>query len=425
MKIVIDARFYGLQHTGLGRYTVNLIHELAKLDHKNQYYLLLHQSVFSQFEKTRNFLPDNFHPVLAEARHYSLKEQLLLPRILRSIQPDLLHVPHFNIPVFYRGKLIVTIHDLIKHQSVGPQTSTLPAPIYWFKHQVYRQVFRTAVNHASAILVPSQFVKQQLISNFETRNSKLETKIHITYEAPDKVYYQPSTDQQTTKKILSKYRLSQPYLIYTGNAYPHKNLENLVRALAITNFHFSRHPEEKPKRRRRIPSEPDPTSAGDSSVRFHRAQNDARIALAIVSARNIFLNRLKSFVTQQGLQDHVKFLGFVPDPDLCQLYRHSLAFITPSLHEGFGLPGLEAMAAGTPVLSSNASCLPEVYAGAATYFNPHRPQAIADQILKVTNLKPSQRKTLISRGLKHSKQFSWAKLAEQTLDIYQAVRSHS
>jgi glycosyltransferase involved in cell wall biosynthesis len=438
MKIAIDARFWGLGNTGLGRYTMSLVGELVKIDRENEYYLLLREKAYSDIidqphptspllkgRSTHSLvkrglggvLPKNFHPVAAEARHYSVKEQWVLPRVLNQIQPDLVHVPHFNIPIFWRGKLVVTIHDLIKHQSVGPETSTLPMPMYWLKHRVYREVFRRAVRRASAVLVPSEFVRGQLVDTFGIQGNKVE----VTYEAPDAVYYKETKklkNQKTEKQLLKKYGLRQPYLIYVGNAYPHKNLNNLIRAMGKINGIT---PPDLPFRK----GEEYPLFAKEGD-----RGGSINLQLAIVSARNVFVDRLEQFVKQidQGdtrrganLCNQVRFTGFVPDEALRGLYRNSLAFITPSLHEGFGLPGLEAMAAGTLVLSAKASCLPEVYRDHALYFDPHNPQEIAEKILGALKIGKKEREERIKKAREYSRRFSWRKLAEQTLEVYRSV----
>ncbi len=382
LKICIDCRFWGLENTGLGRYTMRLVEELMHLDHHNDYYLLLRSDKYHQLLAPSYNLPTNFHLVLADARQYTFKEQFLLTKILYQIKPDLLHVPHFNIPVFWLGKIVVTIHDLIKHSSVGADTTTLPMPIYWLKLLVYRYwVVKQAILRSRTILVPSNFVKNELTTTYSISPSK----IHVTYEAPDQIYYQKLNTQ--TPPDFKKLQTISPYLIYTGNVYPHKNLPNLLEAIKLLNLKLE----------------------------------TRNLKLYIVCGRDIFKQRTEKLVDQMQLQEQVKFLGFVPDEILRELYRNSLAFITPSLLEGFGLSGLEAMAAGTPVLSSNASCLPEIYGSAAIYFDPHNPNDIADKIHQILNLKPAQRQSLINQAIKHAQTFSWQKMAQQTLEIYQSI----
>lgn len=376
--IAIDARFWGLNNTGLGRYTMRLITELLQIDQPHTYTLLIQPDMRSHILQELQ-LPQipatRFQLLPTPARHYSTKEQLLLPKLLHQLKPDLLHVPHFNIPILYTGKLIVTIHDLIKQASVGAQTTTLPMPIYWLKYAVHKQVIRTAIHRSQAIITPSKYTAKQITNEFHPSESKL----HVTYEAPDPIYFKPQPVD------LNHYNLTAPYLIYTGNVYPHKNLNRLL--LAFQNV-TEKHPD---------------------------------LQLAIVCGRNIFKDRVQELTTRLKLQNNVKFLGFVPDTDMPGLYHQSLAFITPSLIEGFGLPGVEAMAAGTVVLSSNTSCLPEIYRDAPIYFNPREVNDIEKSILQLIKQTSTKRATMIKHGQKIASQYSWQTMARQTLQLYESI----
>ena len=173
MRIVIDARLYGLENAGLGRYTMNLVQELAKLDKENEYVVLLRKKYFNELK-----LPRNWQKIEADFRHYSLTEQLKLPKMIKNIKPDLVHFPHFNIPLFFRGKYVVTIHDIVMHRNWGRQATTLPLSVYLIKRLVYRVVFDNAVKKAVIIIVPTNFVKEELI-NFYGLSSD---KVIVTYE---------------------------------------------------------------------------------------------------------------------------------------------------------------------------------------------------------------------------------------------------
>lgn len=158
MRILIDGRLYGLENAGLGRYTVNLVGELAKLDSKNKYIILLRKKYFESLS-----LPGNWKKVLADFRHYSLSEQIFLPGVIKKENPDITHFLHFNMPVLFRGKFIVTIHDMLMHKFVGLSATTLPAPFYFLKQFAYKIVFRKAIFGSQAIIVPSQAVKKEIV----------------------------------------------------------------------------------------------------------------------------------------------------------------------------------------------------------------------------------------------------------------------
>lgn len=382
MHIVIDARFWGLENTGLGRYVMKITQELSAMDRDNTYSLLLRKKMFEEFETFG--LGSNFQPVLAEMQHYSVKEQLQLPRILGELAPDLVHIPHFNIPVMYRGPMVVTIHDLIKQFSVGAQATTLPKPLYWIKWMVHTMVIRRAVTAARAIIVPSAFTKHQLLHMYGVNSQK----VFVTHEAPEDAYYENEKNAHTR---IEKFKIRGPFVIYTGNVYPHKNVKLLIEA-----------------------------------IKMYNSRNEQPLTLAVVCARNVFRTRLETWVEELGVRDQVRFLGFVPDEDLRELYREAVAFVTPSLLEGFGLPGLEAMAAGTVVLSSNTASLPEIYGKAAHYFDPHKVDELVSGLEKISNFTIAQRQGAVKTGLMQAKGYSWKKTAEQTRQVYElAAMKHN
>ena len=173
MRIVIDARFYGLENAGLGRYTISLISELQKLDSKNEYLVLLRKKHFNQL----NF-NSNWKKVLVDINHYSLAEQIKLPKIIKDLKPDLVHFLHFNVPVFYKGKFIVTIHDLLMHKQRGKEATTLTPSRYFFKRLGYKFVFGNAVKKAVKVIVPSQSVKDEVCYYYKLNREK----VIVTYE---------------------------------------------------------------------------------------------------------------------------------------------------------------------------------------------------------------------------------------------------
>lgn len=179
------------------------------------------------------------------------------------------------------------------------------------------------------------------------------------------------------------------YFFYIGNAYPHKNLSRLIGALVIFN-----------------------------------QQSNEKVVLKIGSARNVFIERLKKIIKKYGAQQYIKLLGFVPTEDKASLYKNSLAFVFPTLAEGFGLPGLEAMENGTLVLASDIPVLKEVFKGNVIYFDPNDPKSIAFAMEQAASMKASERKTRIEKAMKFAKRYSWAKMARETLEVYkEAVKS--
>ncbi len=354
-KIVIDARFWGPSHTGLGRYTQSLVTALEKIKPNFNISLLVNQT-----QKTK------FNQIKVKAKPYSIKEQFEIPKILNQLKPDLVHFLHFNVPLRVKQSFIVTIHDLIKHHSTGRATTTKSVLSYPVKRLAYFLTIKSSINKSQKILTPSNWVKKDILKHYSVNQAK----IIVTPEAADKTYFH-------TKPSLNR-PLKSPYLIYVGNAYPHKNLIQLIKAVQKTT-----------------------------------------LKLIIVTGRDIFYQRLRQTIRELKVQQVVKIKGFTSDKSLKSLYFHSTAFISTSLFEGFGLPGLEALASKTLVLASKRASMPEVYQKHAFYFNPDDLDNIVNQITQVTQLTPSQRQARLQAGLTHAQSFSWQKTAKATLKVYE------
>lgn len=370
MKILIDGRLYGLENAGLGRYLKNLVSELSKIDSGDEYVLLLRKKYFDTLT-----LPGNWKKVSADFRHYSLKEQLVLPGLIKKESPDLVHFPHFNVPFFYGGKFVVTIHDILMHKQTGPLATTLFALFYFIKRFGYKLVFNAAVKKSLAIIVPSVTVKNEL----EKEYKGISQKICVTYEGFDEKISTSST-----------IKIDSPYFVYVGNAYPHKNLKRLIQAIVLLN-----------------------------------TSRDEKVKLVIASVRSVFTSRLEKVVSDLKADDFVKILGAVSDEDLGSLYKNSLGFVFPSLSEGFGLPGLEAINAGTLVLASDIPVFKEIYGKHAIYFNPLDFSSIEKTMKDVIDMEDTKRKSFISEGQNFAKRYSWAKMAKETLEIYKNEGSNS
>lgn len=358
LRIVIDARM--IYESGIGRYIRNLINQLQIIDEKNEYFILLKKDNFQKIDFEKNFTK-----VLADYSWYGIGEQVKLPKLINSLNPDLVHFPHFNAPVFYKGNFIVTIHDLI-HQHFSMQRSTTRSPlIYKVKQFGYKKVFNHATKYSDEILVPSFYVKNQLINECKINADK----ITVTYEAvDDKLFSQISP---IFEKSL------QPYIFYVGNAHPHKNVEGLIKAF----------------------------------LRIKENHNDLRLILA--GSDHYFWQRIKREFQSEG----IIYKGYVSDEELMDLYKKAKVFVMPSFEEGFGIPLLEAFAASCPVASSNAGSLPEIGGDACIYFNPND---LDDMVNKISMVLEDEklRQQLVQKGTKRYKQFSWKKLAQKTLEVY-------
>jgi len=372
MRILIDARLYGLEHAGIGRYVLNLVEGLKKVDKENEYVLLLRESYFNKLK-----FPKKWKKVLFDARHYGLAEQVKLPRVIAEEGADLVHFPHFNVPIRYRGKYVVTIHDLLMHRQKGLDATTLNPIVYGVKRMGYSRVFAHAVNDSKRVIVPTKWVKRDLLRNYEIS----EEKVVVVYEGVDKV---GRAGTLSARGLRRKHELQKDYFIYVGNAYPHKNLARAIEAVV-----------------------------GVSKTR--------PVSLAIVTSRGVFEERLRKTVADLRAEDCVRLLGFIPDKELVALYRGAAGFVYPSMEEGFGLPGLEAMSAGTLVLASDIGVFKEVYEDKAIYFNPYDFSSIQRAMRNALTMGQDRRRRKIAEGKKFVQKYSWEKMVRETVGVYNVV----
>lgn len=370
MKILVDARLYGLENAGLGRYLSNLISELSKIDSGDEYIILLRKKYFDELN-----LPKNWHKVLVDIRHYSLAEQVKLPSIISAYKPDVVHFPHFNVPFFFKGNFVVTVHDMLMHKFNGLSATTLPWPIYFLKQIIYKNVFKKGVTSSRNIIVPSNTVKKELVDYYNLDDRKVKVILE-GYDEKIQSNYNPAP-------VLKKYGITTKYFIYTGNAYPHKNLNRLIEAVVSLN-----------------------------------RETDNKTVLVIASSRNIFTERLQKVIDNLKANKFVKLIGFVTDFDLGVLYKASVGFVFPSLSEGFGLPGLEAMSCSTLLLCSDIPVFKEIYGDNAIYFNPLDFSSIQNSMKIALEMDLSKRNIRIIQAQKFVKKYSWTKMAEETLEIY-------
>lgn len=366
MKILIDARMYGLEYTGIGRYVMNLLENINAIDNKNDYYVLLQRKYFRTLT-----LNNNFTKVLADFKPYQISEQIGLLKILLNLKPQLAHFPHFNIPLFWRGKYVVTIHDMTMHRS-NTTASNLQPFKYWVKKFVYKFLFRMVVQNSVKIFTPSETIKNEISSYYKLPKSK----VVVTYEG----FSSHKHKIKSNKKVLKKFGIEERrYLLYVGNLYPHKNIMKAVAALKHVN------------------------------------ESGLNIKFLIVSKKDKFFVSLEKYLKGNAISKQVIFTGFVDDSELEVLYANSLAFIYPSLSEGFGLQGLEALSAGTQLICSDIEVFREIYGDYATYFDPQNLYSIARVIKHIS----SNTKRLNIQKL--YEKYSWVKMARLTIDVYNSI----
>jgi glycosyltransferase involved in cell wall biosynthesis len=308
-----------------------------------------------------------FNVVVTRVKEFTFAEQFGLLKVLRSLKPDLVFFPATQQPILYRGKVVTTVQDLTTARFRNPAKNWL---VFTIKQQIYRQVIKIIAHKSAQLITPTEFVKDDL-AKFARTNSR---KITVTYEAADKI-----NDKAESLEELE----GKQFIMYVGRPQSHKNLDRLVEAFAV----------------------------------MRQSMPDLR--LVFVGKKDLLYKRMARRVESQGLKN-VIFTGFVSEGQLRWLYENTAAYVFPSLSEGFGLPPIEAMMHGAPVVSSNATCLPEVIQDAGHYFDPYDPEDMAAKIQEVIS-NPRLRKRLIQKGRKVSAGYSWKRMAEQTLAVYKEV----
>lgn len=368
----IDARMYGLAHAGIGRYVKNIVTEVTSLESDIRFVLFLNREAYEQ-----ESFGDSVVKVLADVPHYTVREQFQMLALLRKYPCDLVHFPHFTVPLLYSGSFIVTIHDILWHTQKGSRVTTLPPLMYYLKYLAYRLTVFNAVRRAKAIVTPSTWVADQLMEQFGTT---IQSKISVQYEGVDRDIAEAEPD----KSIMAPLNVVKPYFIYTGSAYPHKNLKRLLDALVLVRKEFR------------------------------------SASLVIVSSRTVFLDELEGYVRKRGLESAVVFAGYVTDAQLKALYQDAVALVHPSLSEGFGLTGLEAMSVGLPVVSSTAGSLPEIYGDQVTYVDPADSESIASGMIAVLN-DASLRKKVPKQFASLAQRYDWSIAGKALLNLYENI----
>ena len=366
MRIGIDGRLWS--ETGVGRYIRNLVENLQEIDRVNDYVLFLRSADAKKF-KVQN---SKFKVVQVDIRWHTISEQIKFPHILNKENLDLMHFPYFSVPVGYRKPFVITIHDLIINHFPTGRASTLPFYIYQMKHLGYRYVISKAVASAKKIIVPLNAVKEDLVKTLGVDSDK----IAVTYEGFD-------------TKIFDKNSKFDPligrtkFFLYVGNAYPHKNLEKLIKAFS-----------------------------------FFRQESEEDIKLLLVGKEDYFYKKLKEKIAKERYSDII-IRNNVKDKELSHLYKNALGLISPSLMEGFGLPVLEAMASGCIVLASDIPSLKEVCTDSAIYFDPNSIEDMKNKLLFAVELNKLEMDNYKKKGFTRAKYFSWNKMARETLDVYE------
>lgn len=376
MKIGFDFRMGGVRHGGIGRYAEELLLRLLAQNLNDEFVIFYNDSI----------LPDsldlidrhnNAKLVKVAARHYSMAEQWQFLRVLNRLKLDLVHFPNFNHPIFYKGKFVVTIHDLIHHKLSGHK------PSHFLHFLAYKKVMKHAVEKSAAIITPSNASKIQILEYIKTFNSvaayNFEDKISVIYEG---AVVAPAAVTAYTAQVKKRYFLHRPYFLFVGTLERKKMVPLLAKAFDIFIEKFkmdmdlvivgkvdSHYPEEREK---------------------------------ILSIKN---------------KDRLVLTGFTPEVDLRALYAGAYAYISLSPHEGFGLPGVDALVLGLPIITVNVPVANEIYDSGALYAEVGSAEDAAEKMyLLARDAKFYQRQAKMA--LIRGQFFSWEKAAAETLMVY-------
>jgi glycosyltransferase involved in cell wall biosynthesis len=371
MRVAIDIRRAG--DFGIGTYIRNIVNHLALRDAESQYLLIGQPAHLEQCDK----LPANFQLLANAPELGSTENYLRLPLAMRQWGVDVLHLPWFQALAIIPCPVVVTVHDL---------STILIAPKHTgMRHQLRLFLARRLFAKARRIITVSQTSKRELARGFNIP----EERISVIYNAVDERFTRDPLPADADR-ILERHAVTYPFVLYAGNIKPQKNLPRLIEAFAVAKAELRDHPEL------------------------------ANLKLLVIGDELTKHPDLRRAVVRTRVREDVRFLGFVPLPVLRVFYARARAFLFPSLYEGFGLPPLEAMAHGTPVLTSNMSSLPEILDEAAVLVNPENVFDIARGIRQILT-DEDLRRQLIARGHQQVKKYSWPQAAEKVHEAYVAV----
>jgi len=368
-RIAIDARKW--RDYGIGTYVRNLVRHLARLDRETTYFLFCDQADVL----TLRDLAANFVPVVDESGGYSLREHLTIPFKLKRLGVELLHEPHYVLPLLTPTRSVVTIHDCI--HLLFPQY--LPSRMALSYAQF---MMGQAIRKSATVFTVSEASRQDILRFYPEAN---EERVQVVPNAIDPNLIE-NPGEEEIERVRERYQIRGRFVLYAGNIKPHKNLDRLIAAFGL--------------------------------LKQRSGLEDVK--LLIIGDEIHKYGSLRRAVESAGVRQDVRFFGFVPDSTLAALYRLASVFAFPSLYEGFGLPPLEAMACGAPVVTSKISSLPEVVGDAAVLVDPYSIEAIADGLARVLE-DDLLRRELIARGLVRAASFSWERSVKEIHETYLKV----
>jgi glycosyltransferase involved in cell wall biosynthesis len=374
VKVAIDIR--RMTEFGIGTYMRNVVRTLARLDRENKYFLIGSPTKVAECGP----LPANFHAIALATRDDTVKGNLEFRAIVRRLECDLAHIPHlYWIPRGLPCPYVITVHDLLEHMYAARDSSSL-------RRSLHFHLTRRVLGRAARVLAVSQFTKNEIEKIFRIP----EERIEVVYNAIDERFLHGHASDSDREMIAERYQVTYPFVLYAGAIRPHKNVVRIIEAFSALKNQLEKEAQY-----------PD-------------------LKLIVIGDDLSSHPRLRRTVIRSGVQNDVRFLGFVPIEVLRIFYDVAKVFVFPSLYEGFGLPPLEAMAHGTPVVASNSSSIPEVTGTAALLVNPENVFEI-ERGLQRALLDPALRTRMKQRGYEQAQRFSWTSSVGRILEIYREV----
>jgi glycosyltransferase involved in cell wall biosynthesis len=374
VKVAIDIR--RMTEFGVGTYTRNVVRALGRLDHSNEYFLIGSPQKVAEIGP----LPPNFQTIPLLDDGTTTKGYLECRAILKRLNCDVVHIPHlFWMPRTLPCSYVITVHDVLEHMYRAHDRSNL-------RRSLHFQLTRRVLKGASRILAVSKYTKGEIEKLFGIPGARIE----VVYNAIDERFLRGHATDTDRQILAERYLVTYPFLLYAGRISPHKNLVRIIEAFSALKAEL--------EKQERFPD----------------------LKLIIIGDELSKHPDLRRTVIRGGVQNDVRFMGFVPIEMLRVFYDAAKIFVFPSLYEGFGLPPLEAMAHGTPVITSNTSSLPEVVGNAAVLVNPENVFEIMRALLRVL-LDQTVRDKFKQRGYEQAKKFSWDASARQILSVYEQV----
>jgi glycosyltransferase involved in cell wall biosynthesis len=372
MRVAIDARM-GHTRVGMGVYVRGLISHLGKIDRQNEYFIITHKGKKADFvPEQKNFI--KWKTSISYENHFrrDFWEQAYLPLKLHKIKINVYHGPNYVLPILAKTGMVLTAYDMISFAT--PE---------WYKSISrfrVQKLLKVSAMKAQKIITGSENSKRDIIEILKVP----EEKVKVVYIGVDSAY-KPINDQDRINSVKARYGIANKYILHVGSLNPRKNISRLIEA-------YNRLPQ---------------------SLREEHQ-------LVLVGKRGWRADEILAKVKELHLENRVIFTGFVKDDDLPLLMNASSLLTFPSLYEGFGIPPLEAMACGTPVVASNTSSIPEVVGDAALLFDPYNVEEMTEAMYRALTDK-QLRNELRQKGFERIKQFSWEKAAKETLAIYNEV----